>query len=57
MRFNDTMRAGSQGGGGWLGQHTNAIRAVRRRQIKAAGGIRQYKKMLRQARLERTAVA
>ena len=45
--FHETMRGGSRVGKGWglfLGQHTNPVRAARRRAIKAAGGIRQFKK-------------
>lgn len=44
--FHQHMRAGSTTAKGWLGfsgQHTNPVRAARRRQIKAYGGIRQYK--------------
>ncbi len=45
--FHEMMAAGSRVGKGWglfLGQHTNPVRAVRRKSIKAAGGIRQFKK-------------
>lgn len=58
LRFNDTMREGSSKARGWLGfadQHTNKIRAQRRALIKAAGGIRQFKKQMRQARQQRAA--
>lgn len=45
--FYDTMQLGGKvGRPGRLfhGQHTNEVRARRRRAIKAAGGIRQFKK-------------
>lgn len=59
--FHEIMRAGSRYDGkveprhffnsmtrmGWTGQHTNKTRAYRRAAIKAAGGIRQFKKQRR----------
>jgi len=45
--FHQTMRAGStilhHGGWRFTGQHVNPVRAKRRKAIKEAGGIRQYK--------------
>jgi hypothetical protein len=42
--------------GYWYGQHTNQVRAARRRLIKSAGGIRQFKKQMRLARIERSVI-
>lgn len=36
--------------GYWHGQHTNPARAKKRAAVKAAGGIRQFKKIVRQLR-------
>jgi hypothetical protein len=50
MNFHQTMRSGSNSGAGrsflngFAGQHTNPIRAARRKAIKEAGGIRQFKR-------------
>lgn len=36
--------------GYWLGQHTNPARSKKRQAIKVAGGIRQFKKIVRRLR-------
>ncbi len=53
LNFSQTMRDGSCYRGGSLfftGQHTNPMRAARRAAVKAAGGIRQFKKQTRKGR-------
>lgn len=45
--FHEVMRGGCKVGlrsGSFLGQHMNPVRSARRAAVKAAGGIRQFKR-------------